>query len=796
MKLISLKLLNYRRFRQEEIIFFDDFSLIFWKNGSWKSSIFDAIWYALFWPISKEFVRVNTDSLKSHFAIDWEPSKVELVFQVWLDTYRIVRVIDVWIKKFQNDFIKETKDVIFCWENKLSIWGNEVTNEVQKIIWFKRDTFLRSVFAKQKDIEVLSWSASERKNLINSILGLDKLEFIIKDLKTNFKNIKYDLDYKIEYKKGIDINALQKKLKEFENISEELQKKLDSYNKKRDDIYKSFEKVKKDFDEYDKKRQDFFMLINNKKLEEKLIIDAEEKIKYIDRKLEEIEKKEVFLNSNLNLYSLEEKTKTDLLNYSQIKERFNQKENIKKELISLNNEKKIIEKQINTDFLDLSDFESKQLFLEQQINEYEKIFLQKKEEISRINQDLDNIKNLWEQLKKELDFINELWPKSSCPTCKRELGEYFPKLFVLLENDLKNKRKEYSEKNNLKKHLEEEIKKIEFDLNTKKQDLKNFMTKLEQYKILKEKLNNILSLIKQKEDRLIQFEDINFDEKILNDLQKKYEDLQKKVSVLNEIKAFINSKEDLINERKERQIFLKNRKIVLSNILTDLSKNDFLEEKYNEIKLKYENFNNDILKIDKEISIISRDLLENSFEKQSLQKEIDDFKNLEKEIKNTKNDLNKINIKIDILTQYIIYLQDILKPKIESIASSYFQILTNNKYTQISLDDEYNIFIDWKTIDIYSWWEKDLANLCLRLSLWQNLNETTLKWTNFLILDEVLASQDRKRQENIVLNLKKLENKFSQILLVSHIEEIKDFATNLIEVYEKNEFESWIRYHY
>jgi len=50
MKLISLKLLHFRRFRQEEIFFEEDFCLLFGKNGAGKSSLLDAIGYALFGP--------------------------------------------------------------------------------------------------------------------------------------------------------------------------------------------------------------------------------------------------------------------------------------------------------------------------------------------------------------------------------------------------------------------------------------------------------------------------------------------------------------------------------------------------------------------------------------------------------------------------------------------------------------------------------------------------------------------------------------------------------------------------
>jgi exonuclease SbcC len=59
----------------------------------------------------------------------------------------------------------------------------------------------------------------------------------------------------------------------------------------------------------------------------------------------------------------------------------------------------------------------------------------------------------------------------------------------------------------------------------------------------------------------------------------------------------------------------------------------------------------------------------------------------------------------------------------------------------------------------------------------------------------VLASQDKERQQNILINLKKLENKFSQIILISHLEEIKDLATNLIEIKALNREESIVNYY-
>jgi exonuclease SbcC len=112
------------------------------------------------------------------------------------------------------------------------------------------------------------------------------------------------------------------------------------------------------------------------------------------------------------------------------------------------------------------------------------------------------------------------------------------------------------------------------------------------------------------------------------------------------------------------------------------------------------------------------------------------------------------------------------------------------------LDEDYNILIDSKNLDLYSGWERDLANLCLRLSLGQNLTSTKWNPIHFLILDEVLASQDTQRQQNIFLNLKKLEKKFSQIILISHLEEMKDLAPHLIEIKAIDKDESTIYYYW
>jgi exonuclease SbcC len=156
---------------------------------------------------------------------------------------------------------------------------------------------------------------------------------------------------------------------------------------------------------------------------------------------------------------------------------------------------------------------------------------------------------------------------------------------------------------------------------------------------------------------------------------------------------------------------------------------------------------------------------------------------LKKDFEEKEKNIVYLELKFKILWDYILYLLENLKPRIEALASVYFSKITKWKYVNISLTTDYKIEIEGKWLHMFSWWEKDLANLCLRLSLAQNMsNLTSKKAINFLILDEILWSQDNERREEILANLKGLEEIFSQIILISHVDDIKDYASNLIEV--------------
>ena len=144
-----------------------------------------------------------------------------------------------------------------------------------------------------------------------------------------------------------------------------------------------------------------------------------------------------------------------------------------------------------------------------------------------------------------------------------------------------------------------------------------------------------------------------------------------------------------------------------------------------------------------------------------------------------------------LLNQFKNYLISKIGPLLSHYASHFFSTFTNGKYKDIEIDENYNIWIydrgEKFELDRFSGGEKDLANLSLRLAISQLIAQRADVSLNFIALDEIFGSQDRERRKNVLNALAELKKQFKQILLITHIEEIKDSMEYILKVYEDEE---------
>jgi exonuclease SbcC len=115
-----------------------------------------------------------------------------------------------------------------------------------------------------------------------------------------------------------------------------------------------------------------------------------------------------------------------------------------------------------------------------------------------------------------------------------------------------------------------------------------------------------------------------------------------------------------------------------------------------------------------------------------------------------------------------------LRPEISEIASSYLSDLTDGRYSELELDDQYNIVVleDGIPKPVISGGEEDLANLVLRLAISQMIAERAGQPFSLLVLDEVFGSLDEERRLSVVDLLRGLADRVPQVLLITHIESV------------------------
>ncbi len=697
LKILTLK--NFRKFKNVTIEFPDGVTGIVGLNGAGKSTIFEAVAWVLYGPVA---ARTSADEIKRNGAEHSDPCRVELEFVFEDDNYRIVR---------EMTGKSLTTSATITINNKVAATSAEIVSKyVQKKLGMDFKSFFTSIFAKQKELNALSTMiASERRPLILKMLGIDSLDDVIKEIKSDKK----EKDTIIE------------------RVSQDL---VDENGKEKIGIHKdeirNFEKQKEEMDQVIKK--------------------SKEKILSLKKELENLEKNCI---SSKKQYEKINERKEKL---SESKTLFENKKKLQDEIKILkekiDDRQKIIEKEKKK----LSDFKN----LENNLKSTEKRLNEIDIEIEKTVQKIEQKKTLAERIKKDiLDIeskkknIEKLGPDAKCPTCDRTLGDQHDRLLKNFDEDKGKKEKE----------TEAFLKEVE-----KKQEEKDKNSR--EQRALFKKRNYLQTQLREKEKIDTTIKNVSVEVKReKSEMESKDGELKKIGVVPFVVKEFETIKKQVDDFYKKYQ----------SSLDVFSEKKDLLAE-----------LNLNLEKKEGEKKLISQEI-KNLKEKIS---RLDDFK---KQIKDEKKTIYYLGALSEVMTSFRTHLISRIRPTLSTYSSDFFERLTDGKYRELELDENYNLLVydngNAYGIDRFSGGEEDLANLCLRLSISEVITERAGGVFNFIILDEIFGSQDLFRRQNIMKALNSLSSKFRQIFLITHVDDVKNYMENVIFVTENEDGISTIK---
>jgi exonuclease SbcC len=137
-----------------------------------------------------------------------------------------------------------------------------------------------------------------------------------------------------------------------------------------------------------------------------------------------------------------------------------------------------------------------------------------------------------------------------------------------------------------------------------------------------------------------------------------------------------------------------------------------------------------------------------------------------------------------------------VRPDLSDRASLLLAQLTDGRYTAMEVDEKYNVTVqdEGEPKPVISGGEEDVVNLVLRISLSQMIADRAGQPLSLLILDEVFGSLDVARRDNVIQLLHALEDRFEQVILITHIEGIREGLDQVLRVdYDERSGTSMVR---
>ena len=212
MRPIRLSLQYFGSYTDKQTIDFDllgtkGLYLITGDTGSGKTTIFDAILYALYGSMSGEYRSKDTTILRSTMAQETDKTEVELVFEFNGTHYTITRWMEyMQPKKRGAGFTEGKAGATMSWPDCLTpISGTkEVSAKILEILGISRDQFSQIAMIAQGDfMKLLMANTEDRIGLFRKIFRTENYKALQEDISKKFKD-----EYQRLSDEKVSINAI------------------------------------------------------------------------------------------------------------------------------------------------------------------------------------------------------------------------------------------------------------------------------------------------------------------------------------------------------------------------------------------------------------------------------------------------------------------------------------------------------------------------------------------------------------------------------------------------------------
>lgn len=795
MRIGYLELKNYRKFRDLKLQFPDGVVGILGLNGSGKTTIIEAVAWALFGN-EEEVVRTSRESIRFSGAGPREGVKTVLEFELDDAEYRIEREM--------GGRSLAMKAVLYSGGGVIADGDKAVRTTIQKLIGMDYKAFFTSVFARQKELDELQeMQPARRKEMVLRMLRIDGLDAIIRSIRTDknsaserirgAEGLLFDEDGNDRETAVADRHGkLMKDNADAEKALEEAQGVVTALVGKISDIRERRDAFREDFETLNVAAAD--LNANIRTLNDKRAAD--------DASTKRIEELERALERMPELERTEDdwrKASTGKDSMEREKERFDKREHLQKDIAAIEAETESLVVGISA--LKASQREEKDAESKMKSARKERLESASQKDVlaertATYNAKIAERKEVLAKHISQLAEIESAGEQGACPTCERPLEDTYPLLIDKLREEIASTKSYIEEEERVASDLHSDLRSLENKiaaLERKVEHQENRLAKLRRDSAKRESMEDELRRTKARRDdrmRVVRemgeiryspeehaaareaFEKLNIGHEEFLRLGEKRNQLKRAKSDREEHRASVE-----LLEREGRD---------LSALVKRLEPQ---KPRYEAALAEFEQKGDELVAAKDSVGNAKAYGERVKAEMEAAKRELDGIHRSKEAVEKHRKCMDELGTLEEVFVGFKNHLISRIAPTLEEITSGILDLITDGKYGRVSLDDNYQMSIEdggaFHPLDRFSGGEGDIANLSLRLAISKVVAERTgTNQVNFLILDEIFGSLDPSRKRSVMIALSGLSTQFRQVMLITHVEDIKDLLTNVISVEE------------
>ncbi|HUF65441.1 MAG TPA: SMC family ATPase [Gemmatimonadaceae bacterium] len=784
MRLHRLQLLNFRQHADTTIDFGPGITGIIGPNGAGKTTILEAIGWALY---GKPAARGKRETIRFVRAPERAPVRVELDFELAGHRYRVVREL--------------TRAEVFLDgdDSAIATSTNGVTELLQRRLGMSRSEFFNTYFTGQKQLSIMAaMGPVERAQFLSRVLGYEKLRSAQELVRTQRKLIVAELS-------GIrgsmpEVSQVADALAAAERRVAETRRLADERQREHADCAGRIATVAPRWDEAQRQRQAWQSTVAELQTTDARIAGLTAEGERVGSDLSAIVLAGVELEGlRLRTAGLPQLA-TELRLLDELYRGEGRRDTLREALVEL-----------ETELVRLQQRRDQLLAAPQEEQETTVALAAKRAELEEAQAKLEERRTVWVRatqeaqtkrtallqqhadLKLQLERIQALGADGVCPTCSRVLGESFDRVRGHIEEQIEAVTVDGKYFRNRVEDLEEipeEVKQLEEQRRTITQEAAGLERTLARIQSAVQELATGTREVTIKEQRRAQLlQEIalipgGFDGERHAAVRAEIDSLAPMVTRAERLAALFERGPQIQQDYERISVALLADRGRAQELRTALDGLQFSETAFAAVREEFETASEAahraaIARVEAESELRSaREALE------SAGRASEEFRRMEERATALARD-RRLHEELDrSFSDLRTDLNAQLRPELSELASTFLSELTDGRYGELELTDSYDVLVLEEGIPkpVISGGEEDLANLVLRLAISQMIAERAGQAFSLLVLDEVFGSLDELRRHNVVDLLRSLHDRFEQVVLITHIESVRDGLDRVLSV--------------